>query len=78
MFGEVSGGGETYVRGHVAGSQGRLQNDKASMTVDYRVESEKGKKSKFPHSCTYCETTIIPSRSEAHHYLENGGMTQWS
>lgn len=78
MFGEVSEGGETYVRGHVAGSQGRLQNDKATRTVGYRVDSEKGNKSKFLHSCTYCETTIILSTSEAHHYLEKRGMTQWS
>lgn len=44
MFREVSEGEETYVRGHVAGSQGRLQNDKATRTVGYGVESEKGKK----------------------------------
>jgi len=44
LFREVSEGETTYVRGHVAGSQGRLQNDKAMRTVRYRVESEKGKK----------------------------------
>lgn len=47
MFREVSEGEETHVRGHMAGSQGRLQNVKAARTMGYRVESEKGKSQSF-------------------------------
>lgn len=47
MFREVSEREEMHVRGHMAGSQGRLQNVKATRTMGYRVESEKGKSQSF-------------------------------